>query len=64
MIEENKSKTTIIEKLVESQNKLRNHQKSTEKIEVVKHRKYCKPRSIETEPINCEKRYETLYRSQ
>ena len=40
LIEENKSKTTIIEMLVESQNKLRNDQKSTEKFETVKHRKY------------------------
>ena len=47
--------------LVESQNKQRNDQKSTEKFEVVKHRKYCKPRSIENEPINCQNRYETLY---
>ena len=61
MIEENKSKTTITEILVESQNKLHNDQKSTEKFEVVKHRKYCKPKSIETEPINCQKRYEILY---
>ena len=61
MIEENKSKTTITEILVESQNKLHNDQKATEKFEVVKHRKCCKPKSIETEPINCQKRYETLY---
>ena len=61
LIEENKSKTTIIEMLVESQNKSRNDQKSTEKFEVVKHRKYCKPRSIENEQINCQNRYETLY---
>ena len=61
LIEENKSKTTIIEMLVESQNKSRNDQKSTEKFEVVKHRKYCKPRSIENEPVNCQNRYETLY---
>ena len=61
LIEENKSKTTIIEMLVESQNKSRNDQKSTEKFEIVKHRKYCKPRSIENEPINCQNRYETLY---
>ena len=47
--------------LVESQNKSRNDQKSTEKFEVVKHRKYCKPRSIENKPINCQNRYETLY---
>ena len=47
--------------LVESQNKSRNDQKSTEKFEIVKHRKYCKPRSIENEPINCQNRYETLY---
>ena len=46
--------------LIESQNKSRNDQKSTEKFEVVKHRKYCKPRSIENEPINCQNRYETL----
>ena len=61
MIEENKSKTTITEILVESQNKLHNDQKATEKFEAVKHRKCCKPKSIETEPINCQKRYETLY---
>ena len=47
--------------LVESQNKSRNDQKSTEKFEVVKHRKCCKPRSIENEPINCQNRYQTLY---
>ena len=47
--------------LVESQNKSRNNQKSTEKFEVVKNRKYCKPRSIENKPINCQNRYETLY---
>ena len=47
--------------LVESQSKSRNDQKSTEKSEVVKHRKYCKPRSIENEPISCKNRYETLY---
>ena len=47
--------------LVESQNKLRKDGKSTEKSEVVKHKKYCKPRSIENEPINCQNRYETLY---
>ena len=29
--------------------------------EVVKHRKYCKPRSIENELINCQNRYETFY---
>ena len=46
---------------MESQNKLHNNQKSTEKFEVVKHRKYCKPRSIENEPITCQNRYETLY---
>ena len=38
-----------------------NNQKSTEKFEVVKHRKYYKPRSIENEPINCQNRFETLY---
>ena len=31
-------------------------------LKVVKHRKYCKPRSIENEPINCQNRYETLYK--
>ena len=61
LIEENNSKTTIMEMLVESQNKSRNDQKSTEKFEVVKHKKYCKPRSIENEPVNCQNRYETLY---
>ena len=40
LIEENKSKATIIEMLAESQNKWRNDQKSTEKFEIVKHRKY------------------------
>ena len=39
--------------LVENQNKSHNDQKSSEKFEVVKHRKYYKPRSIENEPINC-----------
>ena len=53
MIEENKSKTTITEILVESQNKLHNDQKSTEKFEVVKHRKYCKQRSTENVPRKC-----------
>ena len=48
--------------LVESQIKTRNDQNATEKFEVVKHRKYCKPRSIENEPINCQNRYETLYK--
>ena len=62
MIAENQSKTTIIEMLVESQIKTRNDQNSTEKFEVVKHRKYCKPRSTENEPINCQNRYETLYK--
>ena len=47
LIKENKSKTTIIEMLVESQSKSCNDQKPTKKFEVVKHRKYCKPRSIE-----------------
>ena len=47
--------------LVKSQSKSPNDQKSTEKLEVVKHRKYCKPRRIENEPINCQNRYETLY---
>ena len=61
MIKWNKSETKIIEMLVESQNKSRNDQKSTEKFEVVKHKKYCKPRSIENEPVNCQNRYETLY---
>ena len=61
LIEENKSKTAIIEMLVESQNKSRKDQKSSDKFEVVKHRKYCKPRSIENEPISCKNRYETLY---
>ena len=61
MIEEKKSKTTIIEIIVESQNISRNDQKSTVKFEIVKHRKYCKPRSIENEPTNCHNRYETLY---
>ena len=37
---EEKSKATIIEMLAESQNKSRNDQKSTEKFEIVKHRKY------------------------
>ena len=60
LIEENKSKTTIIELLVESQNKSRNDQKPTKKFEIVNHRKYCKPRSNENEPINCHNRYETL----
>ena len=36
-------------------------QKSTETFEVVKHRKCCKPRSNENEPINCQNRYQTLY---
>ena len=61
LIKWNKSETKIIEMLVESQNKSRNDQKSTEKFEVVKHKKYCKPRSIENEPVNCQNRYETLY---
>ena len=47
--------------LVESQNKSRNDQKSAEKFEVVKQRKYCKPKSIENEPISCQNRYETFY---
>ena len=47
--------------LVESQNKSRNDQRSAEKFELVKHRKCCKPRRIENEPINCQNRYETLY---
>ena len=47
--------------LVKSQKRSPNNQKSTEKFEVVKHRKYCKPRSIENEQINCQNRYETLY---
>ena len=47
--------------LVESQNKSRKDQKSTEKLEVVKHRKCWKPRSIENEPINCQNIYQTLY---
>ena len=47
--------------LVERQNKSRNNQKSTEKFEIVKHRKYCKPRSIDEEPINCQNGSETLY---
>ena len=41
LTEENKSKTTISEILVESQNKSRNDQKSTEAFEIVKHRKHC-----------------------
>ena len=61
LIEENNSKIAIIEILVESQNKSRNHQKSTETFEVVKNRKYFKQRSIENEPINYQNRYETLY---
>ena len=61
LIEENKSKTAIIEMLVKSQNRMPNDQKSTEKFEVTKHRKYCKPRSIENKLINCQNRYETLY---
>ena len=61
MIEENKSKTTIIEMLVKSQNISRNDQKSKSFFEVVKHGKYCKPRSIENEPIDCQNRYETLH---
>ena len=40
---------------------MRNDQKSTKNFEVVKHRKYCQPRSIENQPINCQNRYETLY---
>ena len=32
-----------------------------EKFEGVKHRKYCKLRSIENEPINCQNRYDTLH---
>ena len=39
---------------------MRNNHKSTEKFEVVKHRKYCKTRSIE-KPIKCQNRYATLY---
>ena len=39
--------------LAESQNNLRNDQRSTEKFEVVKDSKYCKPRTIENEPVNC-----------
>ena len=60
LIKGNKSKTTIIEMLVESQNKSSNDQKSTETFEVVKHRKCCKPGSISNEPINCKNRYQTL----
>ena len=60
LIDQNISKTTVTEMLVESQNKLRNDQKSTEKFEVVKHGKYCKPRSIENEPTKYQNRYETL----
>ena len=59
MTEKNKSKTTIIEMLVESQNKLCNDQKSTETFEVAKYRKYCKWRSIENESIKCQNMYET-----
>ena len=47
--------------LVESQNNSRKSQKSSEKFEVVKHRKYCKPRRVENEPISCKNRYDTLY---
>ena len=47
--------------LVESQNKSRHDQELTKKFEVVKTRKYCKPRSIENKPINCQNRYETLH---
>ena len=61
LTKENKSKTTIIEILVESQNKSQKDQKSTEKSEIVKHRKYCKPRSAENEPINCQNRHETWH---
>ena len=61
MIEQNKSKTAIIKMLLESQNKSRKDQKSSEKFEVVKPRKYCKPRSIKNEPMSCKNRYETLY---
>ena len=61
MIEENKSKATITEMLAESQNKWRNDQKSTEKYEIVKHRKYWKTRSIKNEPIKCHNRSDTLY---
>ena len=61
MIKENKSKTTIIKMLVQSQNKFHNYKKPTEKFGVVKHKKYCKPRNIENKPNNCENRYETLH---
>ena len=40
---------------------LRSNQNSTKKIEVVKHREYSKPRSIENETITCYDRYETLH---
>ena len=40
---------------------MRNNKNSTKKFEVVKHREYFKPSSIENEPINCHDRYETLY---
>ena len=39
LIEESISKTAIIEMLAESQNTFRNDQNSTEKFELVKHRK-------------------------
>ena len=45
--------------LVESQNKLCNDQKSTKTFEVAKYRKYCKWRSIENEPIKCQKMHDT-----
>ena len=62
MIKENKLKTTIIEMLVQNQKNSRNDLKSKETFEVVKHKKYCKARSIKNEPIKCQNRYKTLYR--
>lgn len=46
---------------IQSQNKLLSNPDLTEKFEVVKHRKYCKPRSIKNEPIKCQNSNVTLH---
>ena len=61
LIEENKSKLQLLKCLWKVIINCKTINLSTEKFQVVKHRKYCKTRTIENKPINCQSGNESLY---
>ena len=64
-MEENKSKTTIIQMLIENQkhlNKVDLESNSTKKFEIVSRKSNRKQSIHKTDEIKCSNRHETLYR--